>query len=373
MLLSRTINARALLSIALALVVFFAVGALFASYFAGLDTSSSSLGIDNIFYALRDWTIHYDVDEGLRNPPWSVLPLLPLGQLDSGTAWGWLVYLTLIVIIAAVPRIGPSWRVVLATVIAIISFPTLRNIADANLEGLLIAGAALLVTGYRRQDPLILALGVLLVTVKPQASFVLLPVVALLMLKTWPRALWLRAAGLVLAVVLPTMLWRGADWLAAIGGTYQAGSIIDISLSAALARAGLASPLIVLPFSAALLGAALYVVARSGSTLSREKAALLMATSMLLAPYVAGNSMATVLVIGVIPYFLRYPWRGAALILLYNIPFVFLPDETFRQNNIAYWWTFTLLVSWAVFLHHSWRAGRSSVDNDPPVLAIKAA
>lgn len=364
------------MQVAFMFAVFVILGVIFSSYFSSIDTTDNSLGIDNIFNAFEDWDIHYQVDEGLRNPPWSVLPLVPLGQLDRQVAWGWLVYLTIIIIVASVPRSRRMGRYGFAVLIAVISFPSLRNIADANLEGILIAGAALTVAGYNRHSPLVLAAGLVFITVKPQACFVLLPILALYILQTWPRESWLKAAAITLAVVIPTFLWRGGDWLQAIQGTYQAGSIIDISLSAALNRAGIGTPIIVWPSMAAVLIAAVVVALRGNRTLSREKATMLMATSMLLAPYVAGNSMISVLVIGVIPYFLRHPRPGLVLIALYNVPYLFLADAAFRQNNIAYWWTFTLLITWATFLWHIWKteiATRSDTRAQSPTETARAS
>jgi len=281
--------------------VLIGLGVVFALAFMNIDTSDNTLGIDIIFYAFEDWNIHYDVVNGLRNPPWSVLPLIPLGQLPLQAAWGVMVYVTIIISILSVPVVRNKRLYMLAVILVVISFPSLRNIADANLVGVLVGGAVLTVAGYQRKNPVILALGVLFITVKPQACFVLLPVLALYLLFSWPPREWLKAAGIVLLFVIPTMLWRGEQWLAAIGGTYQAGSIIDISISAALERTGVVPDVVIWFVMGLLLLAAGAISLRSQRILDREKAAMLMITSMLLAPYVAGNSVFTILAIGVIP------------------------------------------------------------------------
>lgn len=343
------------------------LGLVIVWFFMQIDTTDNTLGIDNIFYALQDWTIRYDVVNGLRNPPWSVLPLLPLGQLPAQAAWGLLVYITLIAMLLSVPTVPNKWRYLAAVLLLVISFPSLRNIADANLEGLLIAGAVLTVVGFQRQHPLVLALGVLLITVKPQTCFLLLPVLALYVLRTWPVVTWLKTAALVLAVVGPTLLWRGADWIAAVRGTYQANSIIDISVSAALERTGVVPAPLIWAVMTLLFAVTAVVALRGQPVLDREKAALLMVTSMLLAPYVAGNSMATVLAVGIIPLFLVAPGAGGLLLALVNVPFLFLGNFDVLFAYQSYWWTLILVLCWLIF---NWRIYRREIA--APVQAVAA-
>jgi hypothetical protein len=332
--------------------VFIGLGVVFALAFMNINTADNTLGIDIIFYAFEDWSIHYDVVNGLRNPPWSVLPLIPLGQLPLQAAWGIMVYVTIIISVFSVPVVRNKRLYVLAVILVVISFPSLRNIADANLEGLLVGGAVLTVAGYQRKNPVILALGVLFITIKPQACFVLLPVLALYVLLSWPPREWLKAAGIVLLFVIPTMLWRGEQWLAAIGGTYQAGSIIDISISAALERTGAVPDVVIWFVMGLILLVAGVISLRSQRILDREKAAMLMITSMLLAPYVAGNSVFTILAVGVIPLFLRSRRLGGLLIIMINLPFLFLGNRQILVDYQSYWWTFVLVTAWLIF---NWR------------------
>lgn len=327
--------------------VFFGLAFVFMHYFQTLPIEGTSLGIDLIFYAFRDWGIHYDVVNGLRNPPWSVLILIPLGALPDKAAWGLLVYGTLVAMVMSVPNRGtPKLRYWLAVLLLIASYPSLRNIADANLEGLVIAGAALLVYGYRDHDPYILAAGILLATAKPQAATLLLLVTGVYTLQTWQPREWIKAGAVVLAVVIPTFLWRGRQWLDAVQGTYQAGSIIDISLSAAMERTGNVSQPVILLLMAVLLITTLVIAWRSKPTLSREKAGMLMAGMLLLSPYAAGNSVVTILAIGIIPLFLVRPWWGALLIALINFPYFWTREWLFLYQS--YWWTAILVLTWAI-------------------------
>ncbi|MFW5772768.1 MAG: glycosyltransferase 87 family protein, partial [Phototrophicaceae bacterium] len=276
-------------------------GTVFVLFFRSLPIEGTSLGIDRIFWAFDGGDIFYQGHDGLRNPPWSVLILIPTGFMDDRTAWGLLVFFTLAVQITSVPHTAHRWRYWLATLLVVVSFPSLRNIADANLEGLIVAGGVLAVAGYRLRHPWILAAGILLVTAKPQASILLVLVLGVYVLQTWPRRLWLKTGVLVLAVVIPTLIWRGQEWLAAVRGTYQAGSIIDVSLSAALDRIGGVPVWLIVAVQIAFALATLVIAWRADRSLSREKAGMLVAAGLLLAPYAAGNSVVSVLAIGMIP------------------------------------------------------------------------
>lgn len=334
----------------LAVLIVLAVG--FILFFRQIDTSGNSLGIDNIFYSFEGWDIYYEVDEGLRNPPWSVLVLIPLGQVSSKTAWGIIAYFTVIATVLSVPTAKDRRFYLLSVFVVVLSFPSVRNIADANLEGVLIAGALLTVYGFKSQRPLVLTLGLLWITVKPQACFVLLPILAWYTLMTWPPRKWLLTAGVVLAFVVPTMLWRGREWLAAVEGTYQAGTLVDISLSAALNRTGVVPEVVIWMLGGVLLVATVWIALRSDHSLSREKAGLLIVTSLLLAPYAAGNTMVTVLAIGVMPLFINKPSLGIILILMINAPFLFVGQTDILIYYQGYWATITLIVAWLLF---AWR------------------
>lgn len=350
----RTLDTFQTLKWGFVLTCFAGVALAFVIFFMQLDTEGTSLGIDLIFSAFEGGDIYYQINNGLRKPPWSVLILVPTGFIPSKAAWGLLVFATLAVLILSVPMVRPKWRYWLSVFIVVTAFPTLRVIADAQLEVLVIGGILLIHTGYKREHPYLLAAGILLATAKPQVVVLVMPVLGLFVLQTWRVENWLKAGAAVLAVVIPTMLWRGADWIAAVQGTYQAGSILDIGLNAALNRLGFVpSPLIFMLWLALLL-ATLYLVCRSDRTFSREKIAMLMAASMLLSPYTAGNSVLNVFVIGVIPLFHKRVWIGLALILMVNFFYPFNSPQFIRVY--AYYWTVFLLVCWVVLNWHLYRS-----------------
>ncbi len=334
--------------------IFVAVGVMFVTFFENLETEGTTLGIDNLAYTLDDWTLTYHGRHGLKNPPWSVLALVPIASTVSQRAmWGLLVYFTIAVMIASVPQTRKKWLYWLSVFLLVTSFPALRNIADANLEGLVIAGTLVVIAGYNRQNPLLLAIGALLATVKPQVTLYFTLVIGVYVLLTWPPRKWLQAAGITLAVVIPAMLWRGREWLNSLDNQYQAGSIIDIGLNAALNRlGGIPSPLIFMAL-AALLVITLGLAWTGDRKMSREKAGMLLAASLLLAPYAAGNSVINVLAIGIIPLFHKRLWIGAALIFLANIFYPFNSPDFARYY--AYYWTAYLLLAWSALGWHVWK------------------
>lgn len=334
----------------------------FMAFFERFPSEGTMLGIDNIFYELDEWDVHYTVTNGLRNPPWSVLPLVPIGSLFSRkAAWGLLVFITVLVTLISVPKTRKRWFYWLAVFLAVASFPSLRNIADANLEGIMIAGVLLVIAGYQRQQPFILALGILTATIKPQSASLLMVVLAVYVLQSWQPRKWMMCAGFVAAVVVPTFLWRGSDWLAAVRGTYQAGSIIDISLSAALNRMGIVPSALILLAVALVLLITLGMAWYSNRELSREKAGMLLCGAMLVAPYVAGNSIMTILAIALIPLFVVSPLVGGGLILMVNLPFLWTPQQL--TDYQSYWWTLILLLTWICL---NWRIYQQEIVSKSP-------
>jgi len=343
---SQSFNTFDLMKYGFLLIVFLALATVFALFFMQIPRESG-LGIDLIFYAVDEWDIEYHVTNGLRNPPWSALLLMPFGSLlPYQAAWGILVFITTIVLILSVPRVRKKWLFWLSVILLMTNFHTLRVFADAQLEVFVISGVLLIVGGYKRRSPLILAIGILLATTKPQAVIILILTLPFFLLQTWKVQDWLKSAAIVFAVVIPTMLWKGAEWIAAVGGTYQAGGIIDSSLRASLNRLGFLSSEVVWILWAALLIATIAIIFFSDRTLSREKAAFMVASSLLLAPYAAGNSTLIVIAVGLVPILQKRFWLGLVLF--------FIVDAFYPFNNpsgiwiYASYWTMFLLIMWGV-------------------------
>lgn len=349
------------------LILSLSIGAgLFVWFFMQLSTEDNTFGIDLIFYALRDWNIRYDVSNGLRNPPWSVLALIPMGTLlPDRASWGLLAYFTLVVLVASVPRTNRKWLFFTSVFLIVSSIPTLRVLVDAQLELLVIGGLLAVLYGLESEQPILLAIGSLFATAKPQAVFLLMPLVGLYMLLYWKRNNFLLAVGLVSLVVIPTFLWRGERWLDAVNGTYQAGSLIDISLGAALRRTEFFAEPVVTLLRLAFFAATATLVWTSTRTISREKAAMLSAASLLLAPYAAGNSVLVVIAVGILPLLHRRFLIGLGFFIAADI-YIFL-NRPALADYVSYYWTAYLFIAWAVLC---WDVYRTEIRATPDPAAV---
>lgn len=346
------VQARQFAKIAGVVLLLIAVAYLFMTFFEHLPIEGTTLAMDwrGLWMALQSGTLTYGT--GLRNPPWSILPLLPLGLLTFRASWGLLNFITIAVLIASVPRSSSTKLWWPGTVLLVTSFLTLRQLADGNFEALVIAGILLVLHGYRTLKPWILAAGMLLATAKPQETWLLVACLAVYVLRTWPLRKWL-TAGLVTGLVMTlTLAWFGRDWWNAMTGIPQRGSVMDCSLLAAVGRLGL--PTWVFVLGGSLLAVTLYVVLSGRPTIAREKAGMLIAASLLLSPYAAGNSLLTVLAVGIIPLLQSRPAAGAILVALADLPYLFLPVPDIQFRWSTYYWTAMLIVTWGVFAWHTY-------------------
>lgn len=327
------------------------------------ETDTNSLGIDWVHYAIKDGNIRYDITDGLRNPPWSVLVMLPLGFMSEKAGWGMLMYINMVVLIAAVPQSEKRGVYWVAVLLLVTSYFSLRTAADANFEILVTAGALLIVYGYRLENPFIVAGGVLLISAKPQSSILLLLVLAGYILQTWSRQKWLLMGGTVLAFVIPTMIWKGEDWLRAVDGTYQRGSLIDTSLRAALQRTEIVPDWVGVILVLLLIGTTFYLAWVFDRSFSREKAGMLIAASLLVAPYAAGNSYLAVAAIGIMAIFISNTfWIGITMMVLVNLPYALLFLEDRGAKVQSYYITLLLCISYGVL---AWRCYQHELPQTP--------
>jgi hypothetical protein len=173
---------------------------------------------------------------GLRNPPWSLLPILPLGLLSFRASLGLLTLITLGTLISSVPRCSNHRIRRLSVFLLITSFPAIRHFADGNLEGLVIAGIALVLYSYHTHNPYAVVAGALIATAKIQETWLLIAALAIYIFRTWSPRRWVASSLMAAMVLLPCILWFGRDWLQAVVGIPQRGSIMDTSLVAATDR-----------------------------------------------------------------------------------------------------------------------------------------
>jgi len=315
-----------------------------------LDQNSSVLAIDwrGLHYGLRDGGLDYGAGSALKNPPWSLWPIRPLGFLSFRVSWAILTLATLAILIASVPRLE-SKRLYLGSVLLLITaFPAVRNIVDGNFEGLMIAGILILLHGYHTQTPWILAIGALLSSAKPHESWLLLIVMIWFLLKTWPRAKLLWATGFILVGIIPTIPWL-SDWWFTMIGIEERNSIMDMSLQSTLTRFGIPTLIIFLSWLF-IISVTLYLaLGQPTSQPLREQAAFLITASLLTAPYAAGNNLTVVLAIGIVPLFQAKPLLGGCLFLLVNL-FYFVPP-TWRFHIEATYWMLYLVLIWIIYLN----------------------
>ncbi len=342
--------------------------AFFAISFAEQLPTNFPIAIDwqALHIAIQNGNIRYENALGLRVPPWIVLLILPLGFLSMRASWALVALFTMIVLLLSVPRARPRWRYYAAVLLLELSFPALRHLVDGNFEGIVIAGVLLALWGYRlglrpqserRMEwfaPALLAAGALLAAAKPQLSAWFLLVLGLTTIYTWQRQRWLRALGFALAVVVPCMLWLGQAYISNVFAISERGSIMDVSLMAALNRMLLSSALVAVLWLSVLL-ATLWIMwvtrpQRTNPTpFSRERAGLLIAAGLLLSPYSAGNSMLTLLAVGIMPLFLKRPLLGLLLIVPINLT-IFVNNPSLLSYQ-AYYTTAVLLVCWGVLAY----------------------
>jgi hypothetical protein len=316
-----------------------------------LDLNNDLLAFDwkNIWGGIQGGHVHWGPNS--YHPPWTVLLIFPLGFLPMQVGWGVVAFLTAAALIVAVPRGLAGKGAYLAVVLAaVLSFPALRNYADGNLNGLLLIGLLLIGYGYREEKSLLLGLGVLLAATKPQASLLLLVVLVVYLIQTKPFRFYLQAGIFVLAVVLVSFLvLPTVEWFREVFGVVEETRTASVALSAFLANLAV-PPMVSWALRAIVAAVSVFFVLRSGDReLSHLKIALLIAGSLLVAPYAGGLTLVVVMAFGVIPLMLTRPVVGIALYVLYMAPFFALraAPDFWKQ---AYW-TLLLLATWTLFVY----------------------
>ncbi|MGD8732719.1 MAG: hypothetical protein PVH92_12635, partial [Anaerolineales bacterium] len=205
----------ALLAASILLVV-----AVITLFFQQLPLQNTTLAMDwkTEWAAMRGGNLNYRPVDGVRFPPWSLLPLLPLGLLPMKIAWGILAGISVCIVAASVPRIPLKTLYLVSILFAVISFPSIRNIVDGNFEAIVVGGVALLLYAYKHENVLLLVLGFVFATIKIQVVSLLIAILAVYVILTWQKGKWLRAGILTAAIILPALLWRGRDWYIAVFG-----------------------------------------------------------------------------------------------------------------------------------------------------------
>lgn len=327
------------------------VVAAMAAMLARLPSDSTSLGLDwkAMWHGLEGGRLQYGT--GLRNPPWSLILLVPLGLLPFTTGWAILNVFNLGMLVLSVPRSGGRARFWLASLLLATSYVSLRLLADGNVEGLVIAGVLLCLLALERGNPWILAGGVLLATTKVQETWLLVAWFGIDALVRWKPDKWLRTLALVVLVVSSSMIWKGSAWLQALFGIEQRGSIMDVSLVTTLGRLGLSGVVAGGAWLFVFAASALVAALRRGKP-HRAVPGMLLAASVLLAPYAAGNNLVSLLAVGVAPLLVGSPGLGILIILIEDLKYVASADWMVAHG--ANYAAAEFLLIWLILCARSW-------------------
>ena len=329
-----------------------------------IENTSLALDWRGLWNGIKDG--HITFDTGWRFPPWSAVFALPLGFLSFRSSWGMVALLTIAVQILAVSYSQKRWHYWLSVGLAVVSFTTLRVIADGNLEFMVLGGALLILYAFRTERPVWLAIGFLLLTTKVQLAWVLVIVMAVYLLK-WPMRQKLLFAGTLAIFVVPTMLIFGQAWLNSVIGIPEAGSIMNSGLNVALSWHGV-DPVIRTILWLICFGLSLYIGLANKRTLSREKISMLIAAGLLLSPYSAPNSFYALLALSVIPLLQNQPRIGIPLLVLTNLSFI-LPTD-FRYDWGAVYFTGIFALVWAASV---WQVYQAEMRRADALVAVSTA
>jgi len=301
-----------------------------------------------------DWEILWDAtegghvqwDAGMFSPPWAVIFVLPLSWLSLNTSWAIMTLLSLAVLVLSVPRYAHWQHHLLGVALLFTSYSYRRYFVDTNYEAISILAILALLLAYRRRWPVVFAVAGMISTIKPQITFLLVLVAALYVLQTMPRAFTLQVITIVGAVVALSVLWAGRPWLDTL-----TTRPFDYGISLAVTGEQIGVPAGWLRAAQVLIIAITLAVAYAGNReLSRPKAGMLIAGSLLSAPFSNLHSMLPLLAIGVVPLALERPKIGLWLVLLFNVNYLDVLGLTSWFDMYTGYgselWTGVLAVTW---------------------------
>lgn len=321
------------------------------TFFQKLHIEGSTLAIDwqQIYWGIYQGKLTYaSALVGVRYPPWSMLLLLPLGYLPMQVGWGVLALATLFVLIISVPKPTKN-KFWVGIGLSVLAFPTLRTIADGNLEFMVIGGLLLILQGYRDKNIFTFVIGVLLATTKVQEVWLLMLALPFYALRNWSYTKIGQGLLIIGGITIPTMLWQGREWIRSIFDNVNPGSLVNCSLIATLDRLHVSTWISAILWLSVLFITAIVLV-KNPRPFGRTQMALLVTASLLLAPYAAGNNYLTPYSIGVIPALQTSPMLGLPLIVLTNLPYLLLPQRSLAFAWGATYWAFVLIVTWGIFI-----------------------
>jgi hypothetical protein len=343
---------RSLLRLKLVLYVLLGAGIAAASlYFIDL-TRSIDLRASPLAY---DWEILWDAtrgghvqwDAGMFSPPWALIFILPLSYLSLNVSWAIMTLLGATALVLSVPRYR-EWQWQLIGVLMLgASYSYRRYFTDTNYEAITILAVLAMLVAYRRRWPVLFAVAGMISTIKPQTTFLLVLVAALYVYQTATRRFFLQVAMLVGAMVVISTLWAGKPWL----DTLTTRSF-DYGISLYVTGSKLGAPDWTLhAIQVLIIGVTLGVAYLGNRELSRAKTGMLIAASLLSAPFSNLHSALVLLAIGIVPLALERPRVGIWLVLLFDVHYIDIFGLTYNffDMHTGYGqelWTTILIVSW---------------------------
>jgi hypothetical protein len=157
----------------------------------------------------------YATSPGYLNPPWALLLLAPLSWLGADMARGLLVSVTLAVMFWAMRDYG---RFKISFPLAVISMPMLAVIWLGQVEAFALAGAVVAYRAVQQRRAWWLAIGLLLMLIKPQETWIIIGWVLISSARRWSKIDWLKIGLPVVIVVGLTSLWLGTGWITRMVG-----------------------------------------------------------------------------------------------------------------------------------------------------------
>ncbi len=182
--------------------------------------------VNRVFYpavsSVWQGQFSYAKIELFTNPPWALVPLLALGLFSPALMHGVLITLTLLVMFWIMRDYR---RFALAYPLAVISPPFLAVLWLGQIEVFPLLGTILAYRAVTRRNAWQLALGMLLMLIKPQETWVCMLLIMVSVARQWQRALCLKTLLLVGSVALTTSLLFGFGWLDRLlrGPSYASG------------------------------------------------------------------------------------------------------------------------------------------------------
>jgi len=333
------------------------LGVLWFYTFCHLPFQETSLAID--WKVLWRDTFHgqvvYGRPGGLFLPPWGLLILIPLTYLPLCIGWGVMALWAFGGAFVWAPPWN-SWRKHLPSLLVLLAaFPLLRQLADGNIEGLILGGLWLSWLGVRDEKPAWVALGAALTSLKPQVSTLVLLYLGFQMVRTWKRKNLFRVGIPLLALIALTMLWQGKAWLAALfpadglSAQMGRGMLWDMSWWTTASRWGISPGLQILGALLLLwLGGLFWKKIGRTHPWTPGMALTLVGINLLLSPYAAANSFLDVLVIGFTSLSAAgFTFLAWAAVLVADVPL--LRSPAWRYAHSSNWYTGETLALLALF------------------------